>query len=92
MAITESKRYELHQGLEEMLGRERADTLMEHLPPVGWADVATKQDVAQLEARIEMSELRITASMERAMRVNTLVTVGVLGTLTSVVSAITASL
>ena len=34
--------------LEEVLGREEASTLMEHLPPVGWADVATKRDIDHL--------------------------------------------
>jgi hypothetical protein len=28
-------------------------TLMELLPPVGWADVATKQDILALESRFE---------------------------------------
>lgn len=45
MAITEEERHELFEGLRESLGPERAATLMAHLPPVGWADVATKQDV-----------------------------------------------
>ena len=31
-----------------------ADTLMTRLPPVGWADAATKDDLRQLEARLEL--------------------------------------
>lgn len=37
-----------------MLGPQVADALMEHLPPVGWADVATKHDLAALEDRLEL--------------------------------------
>lgn len=48
MAITEQSRYELHRHLIETMGEERAETLMAHLPPVGWADVATKQDIEHL--------------------------------------------
>lgn len=43
--ITEESRFQLHQQLEEQLGTGEAATLMEHLPPVGWADVATKRDL-----------------------------------------------
>ena len=45
MAITEESRYQLYQSLQQALGEEQATTLMEHLPPVGWADVATKRDL-----------------------------------------------
>jgi hypothetical protein len=45
MAIDERSRHELFLKLEQVLGAEEATTLMEHLPPVGWADVATKQDL-----------------------------------------------
>ncbi len=45
MAITEETRHHLYQALERTLGPEEAATLMEHLPPVGWADVATKADL-----------------------------------------------
>ncbi len=34
------------------MGTERADTVMELLPPVGWADVATKQDLAATKHEI----------------------------------------
>jgi hypothetical protein len=34
--------------LEEVLGSEEGATLMEHLPPVGWADVAKKRDIEAL--------------------------------------------
>jgi hypothetical protein len=39
-----------------ILSEEAADTLMELLPPVGWADVATKTDIQHL--RDEMRHLR----------------------------------
>jgi hypothetical protein len=45
MAVTESERYELYQVLVEKLGAEGAQTLMEHLPPAGWSEVATKHDL-----------------------------------------------
>ena len=47
----------MFQGLDETLGTERAATLMEHLPPVGWADVATKRDLDQ-SAVLTRTELR----------------------------------
>jgi hypothetical protein len=52
MAIDERARHELYLRLEEHLGPEAATTLMEHLPPVGWADVATKRDLDQLADRL----------------------------------------
>ena len=53
MAIDEASRFALHRRLDEVLGPDEANTLMEHLPPVGWADVATKHDLAALEARLD---------------------------------------
>jgi hypothetical protein len=50
MAIDERARHQLFLRLEEHLGPEAATTLMEHLPPTGWADVATKRDLDQLRA------------------------------------------
>lgn len=48
MAITEQTRHRLYQRLEQVLGRDEATVLMEHLPPVGWADVSTKRDIDHL--------------------------------------------
>ena len=50
MAIDERARHQLYLRLEEQLGAEAASTLMEHLPPTGWADVATKRDLDHLRA------------------------------------------
>ncbi|MGY6501928.1 MAG: hypothetical protein ACXIVQ_13685 [Acidimicrobiales bacterium] len=132
MAITEPARHKLYQRLESVLGEEEANTLMAHLPPVGWADVATKTDLAHLEIRLESRfdsvdarcaaidarfeamesriasqfeavdarfeavghqiqtiEARMLGAIDRSSRVNTLVTIGVLGTLATVLSALT---
>ncbi|HEX9312519.1 MAG TPA: hypothetical protein VGA30_06795 [Actinomycetota bacterium] len=48
MTIDERSRHALYLKLEEVLGSEDAEVLMEHLPPVGWADVATKRDLDHL--------------------------------------------
>ncbi|HET8930946.1 MAG TPA: hypothetical protein VFN21_09840 [Acidimicrobiales bacterium] len=48
MPLTEESRHQLFQGLQETLGPDKAATLMDLLPPVGWADVATKRDLDHL--------------------------------------------
>jgi hypothetical protein len=48
MAVDEQARHELYNRLVETLGPTHTRTLMEHLPPVGWADVATKRDLDAL--------------------------------------------
>jgi hypothetical protein len=54
MALDERARHELFLGLEQVLGPASAETLMETMPPVGWADVATKHDLAALEQRFDL--------------------------------------
>ncbi len=55
MAIDERERHRLHERLDEVLGPEEAVTLMRHLPPVGWGDVARRTDFDQLESRVDAS-------------------------------------
>jgi hypothetical protein len=50
MAADERARHQLYDRLVEVLGEEDAATLMQHVPPVPWTDVATAQDVGRLEA------------------------------------------
>lgn len=60
MPISEESRHHLYQRLEEVLGPEEATVLMEHLPPVGWADVATKRDLDVLSMRFDRVDERFT--------------------------------
>lgn len=52
MPVDDRTRLNLHRKLEAVLGPEEADTLMAHLPPVTWNDVATKHDIATLETTL----------------------------------------
>jgi hypothetical protein len=60
MASAEDDRRQLFDLLEAGLGSRGAALLMAHLPPVGWQDLATKQDLAALRSELtgEMAELR----------------------------------
>ena len=62
MSIDEQSRRELHDRLQEALGSAPAETLMASLPPQGWADVATKDDLARVEERFTV---RLDAMDER---------------------------
>jgi hypothetical protein len=86
MVLDERSRHELFLRLEQVLGPEPAQTLMEHLPPLGWADVATKHDLEQLERRIDLRfealEHKFMAALEAKIAAQTrTVTFTVLGSL-----------
>ena len=65
MVVDERSRHELYRRLEDVLGPEAATTLIEHLPPVGWADVATKHDLASLEERVDLRFDRVDDRFDR---------------------------
>ena len=71
MSITNEDRYNLQTKANDLLGRKEGATLMELLPPVGWADVATKRDLDQLEERlIAKFELRFGGIDSRMSRID----------------------
>ncbi len=55
-----------------ILSEEAADTLMELLPPVGWADVATKTDIQHLrdEMKADMRALQLTIEIAIEKRIH----------------------
>jgi len=57
MQISEAARADLYHGLVELLGEDRAETLMTHMPRYEPADVATKSDITELKS--EIGELKV---------------------------------
>lgn len=55
VATTQAQRAALHTHLVELMGQEAADSLMDELPPGGWQHLATKEDLAAVEQRLQAS-------------------------------------
>lgn len=53
MSVSEAQRFELHRALQNLLGDDVSHTLMEHLPPSGWGDLARMRDIIEMEKRID---------------------------------------
>ena len=59
MTISETARLDMLSGLLTHVGEAVANTLMEHLPPGGWYDVARTGDFDRIETRIDKLEARL---------------------------------
>ncbi len=74
MAATQAQRAALYNELAEAMNPEAADTLMDQLPPTGWDQMATKDDLANTEQRLQgamqtgFAELRALIATESAER------------------------
>ncbi len=69
MPVDDRTRLNLHRKLDAVLGPDDADTLMAHLPPVTWQDVATKDDLRALETVVTARmDAAISRAMERQIR------------------------
>lgn len=53
MPVTDQARNQLYNRLREALGDEDASTMMELLPPAGWADVARQRDLDELRRHLD---------------------------------------
>ena len=65
MAVDERSRLQLADAAKQALGDEAGITLMELLPPVGWAEVATKPDLGHLETVISARFGAVESRLER---------------------------
>ena len=68
MAVSEQDRNKLFNKAIELFGEQEAATLMAHLPPGGYPNLATKQDLLELESRLKGFTLRtvLTANLTTA--------------------------
>ena len=53
VAATQAQRAALYTNLVDLMGQEAADSLMDELPPGGWYQLATKDDLAGTELRLQ---------------------------------------
>ena len=59
MPSSEAERFTLHQTLRGLMPEAVADTLMSHLPPTGWSDVARKADIDAQNLRLDRIDARL---------------------------------
>ena len=85
MSNAEPARHALYAELERVLGVEHADTLMTHLPQHTPDNVATKGDIALLDARFDRMEDR----MDKMQRNFLTVSFGTVTAMTAIFALIT---
>ncbi len=95
MVIDEGQRLRMVGRLQQILGAEEADTLMSYLPAGGWADVATKADLAELRTEfaqfdVKLAELRTEVHTTITSQTRTLF-LGFVGVIVANAAAITAA-
>jgi tetrahydromethanopterin S-methyltransferase subunit G len=76
MAISETDRLQMFSGLQKSVGETVANTLMEHLPPGGWYDVARTGDFDRIETRLDRLEIRFD-KLEASIDTNTRWMIGI---------------
>ena len=67
MRVDEQARHRFYNKAVEVFGEEEATILMAHLPPGGWSNLATKQDLLELEGRLKGHTLRTVLAANLSM-------------------------
>jgi hypothetical protein len=67
MSISENERHQLFTWFEEQMGIERAATMTNLVPPVGWGDIATRRDFVNLDSKIHGAAEGLDAKIDRAV-------------------------
>jgi len=69
MAVGEADRNELYRQLERIIGKKPTETMMALLPPVGWADVATKDDLRHESVAVRSDLARESESLRKDIEI-----------------------
>ena len=91
MGVSEPARLALYNRLGEVIGADNAETLMTSLPLQPAVELATKSDIARLDARIDdlTAEMRAGFNeMHRSFRQQMIATIGALTAQTAIFSVI----
>jgi hypothetical protein len=67
MAVDEHARHRFYNRAVEVFGEEEATILMAHLPPGGWSNLATKQDLLRVEQDLLQLETRLKSHVLRTI-------------------------
>lgn len=94
MTAAESRRLHLYNGLSELIGPDRADTLMAYLPSRTGAELATNEDLHDVEStlstRIDRLEDRMDSGFAalnaRIDRMNLTLAAGMLGVIAALIA------
>ena len=63
--VSEPDRHDLYRGLEEQLGKRRAETFMNMVSSVPWSEVATKADLERFATKADLEHFATKADLER---------------------------
>lgn len=67
MAGTQASRQRLYRELGELLSQEAMDELMDAIPPVGWGDIARRQDLTTVEVALRQDVTNLDVALRGEM-------------------------